>query len=384
MRSDSQTVSLDVRRNTDRPGAAEENPDEMALRRLGVDTTVYAFGSPCDNFYGRLVFRADGTIAGYSHPNERRWRLEDGALVFLNDAGEPASRLRADGDAGCWLGTSNNSKWPLILAPVIKLDRSRPPAVDLPPVLINSIPKSGTYYLEAAFAELGWKPTRLHLGSGGALHDFRGLADEEIHVAPSRQRLNCPAELLAAILQPGDLLVGHIDANRDIEAFRSSGVFGISLVRDLRNALASLYRFKLSVVAPIDTGDRAWRQAHEADRFISFLAFHASRDVEFTKAVTEAIRNERDACRVRFEDIVSGLAGAEFGDRLERLQSGLSARLESALKARLRTKTPTYSGALSDWRTIWDDRAEQFFVDSGLQDLNAELGYERRKAAGRA
>jgi hypothetical protein len=184
---------------------------------------------------------------------------------------------------------------------------------------------------------------------------------------------------VAAILRPGDLLVGHIDAKRDIEALRSPGVFAISLVRDLRNALASLYRFKQSVVVPIDAGDRAWRRAHEADRFIAFLAFHASRDVEFAKAVTMTILNERGACRVRFEDLVSGHVGAEFGDQLEGLQSGLSTRLESALKARLGAKTPTYSGALSDWRTIWDDRAEQFFVDSGLQDLNAELGYEGAK-----
>ena len=92
--------------------------DEAGRRRLGVGSTVYAFGSPCDQFYGRLVFRADGTIAGYSHPNESRWTLADGVLTFLNKDGAPTSRYTRDGGSGCWLGTASNSKWPLVLVPL--------------------------------------------------------------------------------------------------------------------------------------------------------------------------------------------------------------------------------------------------------------------------
>lgn len=36
---------------------------------------------------------SSGRIAGVGHPNETRWRLEDGTLLFLHENGEPSTRF---------------------------------------------------------------------------------------------------------------------------------------------------------------------------------------------------------------------------------------------------------------------------------------------------
>lgn len=52
----------------------------------------FAFGFLSDDpWVTSLQFCPDGTVAGYEHPNERRWLLDGDGLHFLNAAGEPTS-----------------------------------------------------------------------------------------------------------------------------------------------------------------------------------------------------------------------------------------------------------------------------------------------------
>jgi hypothetical protein len=46
--------------------------------RVGHDRQLLATG---------MVLHADGTVSGYDHPNERRWRIEDGRLALCQDDG---------------------------------------------------------------------------------------------------------------------------------------------------------------------------------------------------------------------------------------------------------------------------------------------------------
>ena len=71
-------------------------------------TAEYLMGRPWKFHHGdgsvaspRLTFLPDGTIGGYDHRNERRWRIEAGALLLLNGQGTPTARLdqvTSDGD----------------------------------------------------------------------------------------------------------------------------------------------------------------------------------------------------------------------------------------------------------------------------------------------
>ena len=56
---------------------------------------------------GRLQLAEDGTIAGYSHPNELTWRIEGGNLEFVNNSGAPTTifdRVELRGDRKVFLG----------------------------------------------------------------------------------------------------------------------------------------------------------------------------------------------------------------------------------------------------------------------------------------
>ncbi len=341
---------------------------------LGIGSAVYVFGSPCDQFYGTMVFLPDGSIAGYSQPNEARWALDGDVLTFFNVLGEPTSRLRRDGGSGCWLGTPVNSKWPLALIPIMRHQRPNS-NLSLPPVLINSIPKSGTYFAKSVFAELGWRPVRLHLSGSSVVDDFRDVDEKDMHVELNH-KFNCPMGCVAAILKPGDLVTGHIGPLDEVEALRARNVMVLSMVRNLRNVLVSLCNFKLQKVRPTSLGDRLWREVADAERFTSFLAFYAEKDIEFIKYMATQFLRDPQARRVRFEDMLDGRVSTELAARLDAASPGLSMRFSSAVEKRVRTQNSTYSGHLANWRSVWNDAAERFFEESGLRDLNVALGYE--------
>ncbi len=54
--------------------------------------TVWEFGNASGAVYSNtFTLNADGTIGGYSHPNETRWTVESGALLLLAEDGTPST-----------------------------------------------------------------------------------------------------------------------------------------------------------------------------------------------------------------------------------------------------------------------------------------------------
>lgn len=343
------------------------------MEHVGILTrTIFAFGSPADSSNGHLVLNAGGTVSGQNQSNEARWKLQNGQLLFLNTDGVETSRLSPQGT--CWLGERSNSKWPLFLVPLLTINTSGSDC-RFPPVFVNSIPKSGTYLLDVLLARLGWRPSRLHVWGSNGVDDYRGLSDSEMHSNPLRQTLNCPFECLGAILSPGDLIVGHVDKRDAVHRLTCGGATELLLRRNLRDALYSLYRFKLRKVEPRTPADKAWRTIAEPERFLGFLSYFGTNDIEFLKQIAES-HLSADGISLSFEDLVNQSLPASFKNWLEFIEAGLSVRCVSILRSVLDTETSTFSGARSNWRDLWDDRVELFFEKSGLKDINARLGYE--------
>ena len=146
--------------------------------------TVYRYGSLTAGHFGDLVLHRDGRVGRYRHPNEAAYRLTDDGLAFFNTEGEFTNALAFAADVYAFF----SRKAGLYLLPVLEMARSAPRPEAGPALLINTIPKSGTYLLEAAAAQAGWSRTRLHLPAH-FLDDFRGVADTDMHAAPERHRL---------------------------------------------------------------------------------------------------------------------------------------------------------------------------------------------------
>lgn len=317
--------------------------------------TLYRFGGLGGGHYGYMTLRKDGRIGSYNHPNEFRYELRDDALSFLNAAGETTNRLRYYPDANVFLGSE------LYLLPVLRLD-AVPPTSTLPPLLINSIPKSGTYFVEAAMARLRMRPLRLHLSSH-FLHDYRGLSETEMHQHPELCAVNAPASAVAALLRPGDVVVGHIEDHSQLNAVKDAGVRIIHLARDLREVLISLYHFKKDRVAPVSPADTAWRGLPLEASFISFLCCFESRDIRHITEIAKTIL-AREEIVLHYAQAINGVVPPDL-------------EYPNLADALLATRgQPTSTLSRRDCNTaLWSSAAEDFFSASGLRTLNQSLGY---------
>lgn len=340
-------------------------------------STVYAIGSPYDRFYGQLVFKADGGVAGYAHSNEASWQREGNELTFFNQDNHPTSSFSKEEGGLVFTGYSAGSLWPVCLIPILTLDDCAVRNENFPPVMINSIPKSGTYFLESVFAQLGWNSTRLHLLTGGVIDDNRGIADEMMHVKPEAVRRFCSLECLCALLQPSDMMVGHIHATDEINLLRSHGCLDVSIIRNLRDVLVSFYRFKKTKAKPAKLSDELWRTMDgEIGQFLGFLSYFSDKDLESVGLIAKSMLDDPHATVLRYEDVIAGAISDEFAGTLNGIEDGLAVRFSETLKAKLYTPNSTYSGKISQWQHFWDARVEHYFADSGLLALNHRLGYE--------
>ena len=261
------------------------------------------------------------------------------------------------------------------MIPLITLEQAiLPTSLSRPGVFINTIPKSGTYYVESALREAGIIPSRLHLGGADNVDDYRNLTDSEIHRHPESVRLYCRLDLVAAILN-NHQAVGHITELSTINRMHESGVIVLHLIRNLRDVIVSLYRFKLSRVDAIGFLDEQWRKFNNTDRFMAFLLYHHERDIKYIISICNSILNANSKLIMRFEEITESIINEDVKNTLDRYSSGMANKFTQALKIKLNSDSSTYSGQRTNWSEAWNENIEEYFKMSGLFELNKRLGY---------
>lgn len=339
-------------------------------------STVYAWGSPSDKIYGHLVFRSDGSIYGYDNDNERAWEYINEKIVFYDHHGTISSILTAERkNSLLFNGFFYGRRFPVFLIPLITLEQAiLPTSLTKPGVFVNTIPKSGSYYVEAALSEAGIKPSRLHLSGADNVDDYRNLTDSEMHRNPESVRLYCRLDLVAAILN-NHQAVGHITEQTIINRMHESGVTVLHLIRNLRDVIVSLYKFKLSRVDATGFLDYQWRKFNYADRFMAFLLYHHERDIKHIISIGNSIVNSNSKLIMRFEEITQSKINEEVKNTLDGYSSDMSKKFTLALKIQLNRDNPTYSGQRTDWSEVWNESIEEYFKNSGLFELNKRLGY---------
>jgi hypothetical protein len=98
-----------------------------------------------------MVMFPNGSIYGYVSDRECRWNLDGDVLFITNADNEITSRYKYNGSV--FLGEVEGEKHPLYLVPIIAT--SDFDTVSAPKIFVNSIPKSGTYFVEAALTQAG-------------------------------------------------------------------------------------------------------------------------------------------------------------------------------------------------------------------------------------
>ena len=330
---------------------------------------VLAFGSPGRDWFGQMRLAPDGRVAGYSHPNERTWQVQGSQLQLVAEDGRVTSEFAIpDSPQAVARGYSTNGV-PLALLPLITLPGVEVPR--LPPLVVNSVPKAGTYFLEAAAQAAGWVPTRIHLGSDYVI-DFREMSDSAMHRADTQAHINAEAALVASSLLPGQLAVGHVGGQARIDTIRSAGVIALPLVRDLHSCVESLYHFKQARVGSMSVADQAWRALPEPDRFVAFMSFYADKDIDVAAGLTRQILDDRKFPPLRYEDARMGQVPSWFSKALGSHKGGLVDRFRDGLISAQRVETPT---KLPRQPVTWSGAAHALFDSLGLAELNHRMGY---------
>lgn len=260
--------------------------------------TVFLFGAMGHGPYGFMTFGTDGTITTYDNPNEAFYRHQDGVLTFLDSNHAPTSALAPLADQPLVFRPHGLGKH--YLEPVLSL----PPAVtparpDLPPVLVNTLPKSGTYMVAQALKDAGFAQYGLHL-SAAFLHDNRGVPSEEIHWNPNDRALPVPASAAAALLREGEFMVGHIDSPEELRRIQQLGVEVLNVVRSPYSQILSMMKFRLKKVKPTEK-DLVWHSMEGAEQLKAFVISHPlDYWLSFSRMLTDNFPY------LRFEDLRQG------------------------------------------------------------------------------
>lgn len=337
--------------------------------------TIYSFGSQTGKHYGELIFEPEGGLYGLKSDSECRWIREGSELCLLNSAGNITSRFRYI-TSNIWRGHVENRGTPLYLLPLINTDPwGNNGEYGCSGFLVNSIPKSGTYFLEAALKNAGIPSLRLHLSGIDIIDDFRKLRDEEVHVNPELCRVNAPVHLVTKLLK-GRAAVGHIESLPMLDRIRQQNVCIFNLRRNLRDVLVSLYRFKYKKVKPISAKDRYWREMSEQSRFIAFLMAYSECDIAHIKAIATMMLMDTASIPIRYEQMCENSIDDAVKTRLNAVKTGFAEVLSDSFTAQYGKENPTFSGCRSDWKEYWSEDAERYFTLSGLREINARSGYE--------
>jgi hypothetical protein len=250
--------------------------------------------------------------------------------------------------------------------------------VPRPSLIVNSIPKSGTYLVALFLRNLGLKDSGLNFRDD-RFWDFSGKPMSEIIAAP--HRFETVERFATAIdrLRPGKFATAHLfhlpDNVRLLAERERRSVF---LIRDLRHCLISHMRFVSDprrIQAP-----RPWVATPDSGR--RFAAYLKTRGAPYFAMMRQQIGwIGADVSVVRFEALLGdyGLQPKREAVRVLLKAGGVEGlALEDAcalLDRSLSQPTRTYSGARSRLEDYLDGDVRDLMRQLGIDDANAELGY---------
>lgn len=331
--------------------------------------TVYMASTTNGGVLGRVVLGRDGEVKPRVGRNGIGISLTVDGLWVDRSSGLATSHMSYAPDANVFHSTGYDR---LFLVPITEFVE-RPLRPDLPKLIVNSIPKSGTYFMEAALSSLGLAPLHIHLANS-YFHDNRGIPAEDIHAAPYTRHVEVPSGVIAHVMQPGEMAVGHIDDHAQMDEAIAAGATLLHCVRDLRDVVISYYHFMRKSVRPRCAADEMWRTQHGAAGLAAFLVYTEERDMSFVAQMARSILGRNDPI-VRYEDMVRGVLPHDAIAQLTAAGGMSEAALNSAFHGAYGQDTSTWSGGTNRRAELWSADVEHYFQQTGLAGLNVRLGY---------
>jgi hypothetical protein len=243
------------------------------------------------------------------------------------------------------------------------------------PVVICSIPKSGTYFFAALLEALGFVSCRVHIADG-CFVDSRFSAIADVRARPERSTYDIPSYRIYPLVLPGQFLVGHLACTAANVSLLSRFRVLFSY-RNLRDSMVSYMRYVtnnwLTTREPAE-----WAcLADGPEKMEKFLNTH-----DYYLRMCAAIagwKRRPDVLSCCYEEFMGDYGGEVQQERLTELLCflGLPPRddLERVLQSVIGRETLTSSGRRTDARAYWSESVERHFHEHGGVKLNRRLGY---------
>lgn len=238
-------------------------------------------------------------------------------------------------------------------------------------LVISSIPKSGTYFMNEILSKVGSKKSDLHLGTIN-LTDYSDVSLETARKSPKFKRI-LPEK---AVSQMGDGFhaVGHLPPSV-LRKFKNVNI-GF-LYRNLRDVIVSYARW-IKRTGRWDVEKYSWAKHDDAKLIEGYISTYSSSFVRI-KETFECF--SMDIPKINYETLMGDYGDEKQVEDTFEFISGLGIDIsKESIKHILQecnnTDTLTKSSTRSDWESVWSDRVENVFKKSGLIDMNEKMGYE--------
>jgi hypothetical protein len=352
------------------------------MKSKGINDTVFAFCTPHNvqrgggGHFGYLVLKSDHTVYGYKHDNEHTWKFnEQNKLCFISKKNEVTSQFDYIDEHNCYIGRIKDYKESIYLLPALSCPENNTPRVREPSIFVNTVPKSGTYLLELALKKTGYRSSNIMLIGSNIVSDLRGILEADFFKNPQKTTLHIPCEVTLPIFNK-NVITGHIEYENILKRMRSNNVHVVTLVRDLRNVLLSLYKFKKNVFH-LNVIEKKWTTYTGNEIFKKFIEFYYDKDLEHIHNIVNTTLLDENKVLMHYENCIKGYIPHEINSKLNNWGKNLGECLSENLIKACDAKTATLTSARSNWSTEWNDTFEEYYQNSGMVKLNKLLGYDQ-------
>jgi hypothetical protein len=278
-----------------------------------------------------------------------------------------------------WLRTSRQLRYFARLGIAVYLNetgdvcfkREAGPCAD--PVIIISVPKSGTYLFGELLTALGIPSADVHVATYG-FQDLR-FVSKEFAVAHSREIFEMvPSDRVLPLILPGQHVVSHFPFEAatlaQIERFKK-----IFTYRNVRDTLVSTMRW-VARKGKLAGSPEGWESLPDTPaKMEQFLERHGGEYLWGVKCMREWA-NQPGVLSLSFEQLLGDFGEAKQRQAVQRIGELLHLpitenTIDEALKKCLNKETLTFSGKRSSRDDLWSVKVEKFFTDYGADELDA-------------
>jgi len=352
-------------------------------------SNVFEFGSCANGKYSNLVFQSDGVIKNSLSCNEYKWIIKESEnyseLIILSspESGERITskfKIPHKGNLISVLESDRPTESPHYLRQ--RFNYANCNFKNRPSIFINSIPKSGTYFIKTILQDLGYHWSGLHLGDD-CIDDYRSCSKEMVHLYPTAFRhYNLPPSLISSLFSGNQVSVGHIFNINEMHKMVDSGIQVFNLVRNIRDILISscnFFKFTQNALSNISEYTNFKLLCPEDSLLSFFLLENGLLLQNILNRVQLFIDVESSFQLLRYEELIiknptpssmqfsciTGISEEEILGAIKRV---------SGITTETRRNLPKNLTLVS--KKDWSPSVETLFINSGLYELNRKLGYE--------